>query len=327
MRYASLGGVRVSVVGLGFWQAASRLWGTGRGSLESVRAVVEKALALGINFFDTAEIYGMGRSEELLGEAIRSLNAVEEAVVATKVAGYRTTRDSIVRAAEASRRRLGFTPYLLQYHWPPPVYVPLCRVIRGLEDAVDRGYANAIGVSNFPAGLLARALECTRRHEIVSNQVQYSLAYRKPENGLKEFMEERGVRLVAWSPLAKGALAGAPAKVTARRSDPVYWRALRDERLQETLERIAGRHGVSKAVIALAWLVARNAIPIPGTTRPERVEEYAKAATMVLSESEVAELDSVSEKYRGRDDYDSLQTMRLIPAPLQALAIKLTGGI
>ena len=320
-------GLRVSPLGIGLWQLGSRLWGAASASVDLAARIVEEAWSHGVNLLDTAEIYGGGASERLLGEALRRTGLRDEFVVATKVAGFRTTRYTIVRAAEGSARRLGTTIDLLQYHWPPPFHARLCTVIRGLEDAVDRGLAAAIGVSNFPRTLLEKALECARRHEIASNQVQYSLAYRVPENELKPFMEARGVALIAWSPLAKGALAGAPPDGEARRRDPVYRRAIADRRLQEALERVASRHEVSRAVVALAWLIAKGAIPIPGLRRPERVAEYARALSLRLPEDDVRLLDQVSERYRGRGDYDSLQSLRLIPSPLQALAVKLVGGI
>ncbi len=320
-------GLRVSRIGLGFWQVGSGLWGFSDPGMDTVVALVRAAYEEGIRFFDTAEIYGGGRSEELLGRALRSLGIVDEVVVASKVAGFRTTRYAILKAARGIVSRLGRAPDLLQYHWPPPLHASICRVVRGLEDAVDKGLAHYIGVSNFPKRLLEKALECTRRHEIVSNQVQYSLAYRKPENELKPFMEKHGIALIAWSPLAKGALAGAKASTLAQKRDRVFAMAASDRELQKALEEIAKRYNTSKAVVALAWLVAKNAIPIPGTRKPERVREYAKALHIRLSSNDVNLLSKVSEKYRGKGDYDSLQTLRLIPSPLQALAIMLAGGI
>ena len=336
MRYTRLGrrGPRISVVGLGFWQAGSTLWrGRDPGVVESVKRGVEIALGLGVNFFDTAEIYGWGRSERILGEALARAGSVRgdvEPIVASKVAGFRTTRHSVVKAAEASKRRLGRTIDLLQYHWPPPYYARLCSIIRGLEDAVDRGLAAYIGLSNFPRGLLAKALECTRRYELVSNQVQYSLAYRSPENHLKPYMEEKGLTLIAWSPLAKGALAGKTvADAPALRGDKVFRDAARDEELQEALRSIAEKHGATRAQVALAWLIAKNAVPIPGYRRAKRVEENAGAAELQLSREDIELLDKASWKYRKRygECYSSLRSMRLIPGFLQYLAIRGLGGI
>ncbi len=327
MRYTRLGrrGPRISVVGVGLWQAGSRLWGGRRPeTLAEIKRGVELAIQHGINFFDTAEIYGAGLSERLLGEAIRPHRG--EAVIATKIAGHRWTWWDIRRAAEASRRRLGTTPDLVQHHWPPPVYAPLCRLARNLEKLIDAGLAHHIGLSNYPARLLEKILECMKRHEPVSNQVQYSLAYRSPENRLKPLMEEKGMTLIAWSPLAKGALAGLQhPKTLAQRLDPVFRAAARDKRLQETLARIAERRGATKAEVALAWLVAKGAVPIPGFRRASRIPSIARAAELSLTEDDIRELDEASAEYvtRWGREYRSLQFYRYVPGLLQKLALLL----
>jgi len=294
-----------------------------------VRRALEEALSHGINFLDTAEVYGGGLSEEVLGEAVRALGR-ESFIVASKVAGYRVTGGSVVRGVEGVNRRLGFKVDVIQLHWPPPYPWPLCWPLRGLEEAVARGLAGYYGLSNFPRSLLERALECTKRFEPISNQVQYSLAYRTPELDLVPFMREKGLALIAWSPLAKGALAGLKDAMTpAQRGDKVFSRASRDTALQEALEAVARRHSASKAQIALAWLVARGAIPIPGFRSPERVAEYARAAGIELGEDDLKLLDEVSSKYVtlwGRS-YGELRLMRFIPATIQRVAITLMGGI
>lgn len=332
MRYTVLGkgGPRVSVVGLGFWQAGSRLWGSRDGGLRvRVREALEKASSHGINFLDTAEVYGGGLSEEVLGEAVRALGR-EGFVVASKVAGYRVTGGSIIRGVEGVNRRLGFTVDVIQLHWPPPYPWPLCWPIRGVEDAVLKGLAGYYGLSNFPRDLLGKALHCSRRIEPVSNQVQYSLAFRSPEVDLVPFMREAGLTLIAWSPLAKGALAGLrEASTQVQRGDRVFREASRDEVLQGTLEKIATKHGASKAQIALAWLVSKGAIPIPGFRNQARVEEYARVAYIELSEDDVGALDEASRRYVhlwGRG-YGELRAMRFIPAILQRLAVEAMGGI
>jgi len=330
LRFSRLGrgGPRVSVVGLGFWEAGGRAWRAGGSGW--VRGVVGAALEAGVNFFDTAEIYGWGRSERLLGEALRLAGAGDDVVVASKVGGFRFYGGLVLRGVEAINRRLGRTVDLIQAHWPPPRWVPLCRVVRGLEEAVLRGLAHYYGLSNYPAPLVERALECPRRIEPVSDQVQYSLAYRSPENRLKPLLEARGMALVAWSPLAKGALAGLRRpRDPAQRGDPVFREASGDQALQEALGRVAGRLGVSRATVALAWLVDKGAIPIPGTRKPERVREIAMAADLELPGWAVEELDRASARYKTRwgTCYKSLQWIRLIPCSIQYLSIRLTGGV
>jgi len=316
-------GPQISVIGVGLWQAGSIYWG-GRNeqTLREIRRGIIRAIEHGINFFDTAEIYGKGVSEKILGETLREAGARDEAIIATKVAGYRWTRSDILKAVKHSVERLGTHIDLIQHHWPPPFYAPLCRVVRALEEVVDRGLASYIGLSNYPTRLLQKALECLKKHDIVSNQVQYSLAYRKPETSLKPFMEKHGITLIAWSPLAKGALAGAKPDTLAKKLDPVFRRASQDARLQETLEKIARRHNATKAEVALAWLIARNAVPIPGFRKASRIDSIARAAQLQLTEEEVRELDRVSSTY-AQGEYDSLRINRFIPGVLQRLALLL----
>ena len=324
-----IGPYTVYPVGLGLWQAAGPSWGT-RGRPAPVDDIVGAALEEGIDFYDTAEVYGWGRSEELLGRALRRHGALGSVVVATKAAGFRWTRHGILKAAEASARRLGRAPDLLQHHWPPPLPGSVCRVARALEEAVARGLAGAWGLSNYPGSLLERAAECARRSEPVSDQVQYSLAYRVAEHDVFPAAGRLGARVIAWSPLAKGALAGARRpEAPAQRRDPVFREAARDERLQEALDRVAARHGATRAQVALAWIISRGALPIPGTRRPGRVREYAGAARLSLDEADLRLLDEASRRYRDRwgRGYRALQWLRLVPAPVQYIVIRASGGV
>lgn len=333
LKYTSLGnsGLKISVVGLGFWQAGSRFWGwTDYSSVsKSVIDGVGAALETNINFLDTAEVYGGGLSERVVGEAVR-IHGRDNFIVASKVAGYRVTSGSIVGGVENINRRLGFTVDLIQLHWPPPYPWPLCWSIRGLEEAVSRGLAHYYGLSNFPSSLLEEALNCSRRFEPVSNQVQYSLAYRVPELKLKGLMERYNLALIAWSPLAKGALAGLrEAKTSAQRGDKVFSVASSDSTLLDTVSRIAAKYNASMSQVALAWLIAKRAVPIPGFRDPSRVREYAGAARLRISEDDLEALDEVSIKYLRfwGEDYGELRTLRYIPAFIQRIAITLMGGI
>jgi len=332
LRYTTLGkgGPRVSVVGLGFWQAGSRLWGSRDGGLRRrVVEALEIALSHGINFLDTAEVYGGGLSEEVLGDAVRALGR-GGFVVASKVAGYRATGGSIIRGVEGVNRRLGFKVDLIQLHWPPPHPWPLCWSIRGLEEAVLRGLAGYYGLSNSPRDMLEEALQCSRRVEPVSNQVQYSLAFRAPEVDLIPYMRERGLALIAWSPLAKGALAGArKASTAAQRGDSVFKVASADEELQRALEDVAARSGASKAQVALAWLIFKGAIPIPGFRDPRRVEEYARAADLVLSEGDIRLLDEATAKYvhMWGGWHRRFKAVRFVPGLVQRLVLTAIGGL
>lgn len=331
MRYTRLGrrGPKVSVVGLGFWQFGGKSWKLPSTPSQTIHNVLETALEEGINLLDTAEIYGWGRSEVLLGEAVRKVYRGEDVVVATKAAGFRWG-GGIVRAAEKSRRRLGVDIDLLQHHWPPPIYATICSVVRGLEEAIEKGYAHYFGVSNYPVHLMEKVYSCTKKYEPVSNQVQYSLAYRIPENDVFPHAKEKGYTIIAWSPLAKGSLAGAHRKRDlAQKKDPVFRAVASDHLIQETLSKISSRLEVSPATVALAWVISKGAVPIPGTRKPIRVREYALAGRIVLSDEDVEALDGASSRYLRvwGQKYGALRFLRLVPGPLQWIFIRGIGGV
>jgi diketogulonate reductase-like aldo/keto reductase len=253
-----------------------------------------------------------------VGELVRSRPHV---VVATKVAGFHWNR--VLKSAERSRRRLGRID-LLQLHWPPPVYVPICKVIRDLERAVEAGLTAEIGVSNFDVPLMEKALTCTRKYEVVSDQVAYSPLQRAAE-ALIELGRRRGFVVIAWSPLAKGAvLKEKLGNDPARRLDPVVKRAQTPEgrRLAATIRRIAERRGVSPAAVVLAWHAAKGAYPIPGVKNVAQSRDVVEAARLALTEEEVREIDEAAPFVSG-----SLWpgVMRLMPGFLQKLAFTLAG--
>ena len=326
-RLLGLRGPRVSVLGLGFWQAGSRLWDWDINLLSELRRGVQYAVTYGVNFFDTAEIYGWGESERILGKILREVRA-DDVIIASKLAGYRWTYYSLRKGVENINRRIGRTIDLIQHHWPPPIYVSVCRLARMLEKLVRDGYAMYYGLSNYPKKLVERVLECSKRIEPVSNQIQYSLAYRSPESRLIPYLMESGLGVIAWSPLAKGALAGLDKPVTsAQRRDPIFNRVIQDKELQHIVDRIARRIKASRSQIALAWIIEKGIIPIPGFRRFERVKDYVTAANIRLSLSDIELLDEASRKYLADEDYKPLQSMRFIPGFIQWLGIHGMRGI
>lgn len=332
LRHIVLGGsgLKTSVLGIGFWQIGSRFWKfRGKNIGETVYKIVEKAYSNGINFFDTAEIYGGGLSEKYLGEAIRKLDIVDEVVVASKVAGYKHLSYTIVKAVEKINRRLGFKVSLIQHHWPPPFYGSICRVVHGMEKAVEKGLTSYYGLSNYDENTLLKVLECSKKYEPVSNQLQYSLGYRVVENRLLNIMGRNKISLIAWSPLAKGALAGLTKPITyAQKFDRVFKQVASDYELQSVLNKLAEKYRISKSAIALAWLIHKGAIPIPGTRRIKRIDEYIGAIRISLSDNDLELLDKITEKYKwiwGKH-YGSMTT-RYIPGFLQCLVLKLLGGV
>ncbi|MEM4930546.1 MAG: aldo/keto reductase [Desulfurococcaceae archaeon] len=324
-------GFKISVIGIGLWQIGSRFWNFRNNSIEKTcLEIVENAYKGGINFYDTAEIYGNGLSEKYLGLAIRKLGIRDNVVIASKVAGYKYTEESIVKAVKKTCERMGFKPDLIQHHWLPPFYSNICRVINIYEKLVDQGYVSLYGLSNFNEKYLVKAIECSKKYEPVSNQVQYNLGYRVVENNLINIMEKYRLTLIAWSPLAKGALSGlSNPNTTAQKRDSVFKEVIRDRDLQNLLNNLANKYGVSKSTIALAWLVHKKAVPIPGTRNPARIIDYVKAGEIELSASDLEALDSVSNKYvtKWGSSYSSLSIMRYIPGFIQNLVFKLIDGI
>lgn len=320
-------GPSVSAIGLGFWQAGSRLWSSSMTANE-LRLALEAARSHGIDFLDTAEVYGWGGSELMLGEALRAAGR-DSFIVASKVGGFRVSSYEVVSSVKSINRRLGSAVDLIQLHWPPPAWSDLCEPIKGLERAVSYGLAHYYGLSNFDSADLEKALECGKKLEPVSDQVQYSLAFRAPEIRLKPLLESQGMALIAWSPLAKGALAGARPTSPAQRLDRVFSEASRDERLQSALGDVASKLGLTKAQLALAWVASKNAIPIPGFRNPRRVEEIGRAGDVELPEWAVKTLDEASAKYveRWGPSVWTSRSTRLIPATLQKIFIRLLGGI
>ena len=309
-----IGSLEVGRVGLGAWQAGGGAWLV---DFSELKKAYEYALDNGINFIDTAEVYGNGRSEKFVEELVRNRPHV---VVATKVAGFHWNR--VLKSTERSRRRLGRID-LLQLHWPPPFYVPICKVIRDLERAVEKGLTAEIGVSNFDVPLMEKALTCTRKYEVVSDQVAYSPLQRAAE-ALIELGRRGGFVVIAWSPLAKGAVLKEKLRNDpARRLDPVVKRAQTPEgrRLAATIRRIAERRGVSPAAVVLAWHAAKGAYPIPGVKNVAQARDVVEAIRLMLTEGEVREIDEASAPFVAGSLWPGV--MRVIPGFLQKLAFTL----
>ena len=296
MKYVEAGGVRVSAIGLGTWQFGSSEWGYGREYTSGVaQAITRRALDLGINFIDTAEMYGFGRSERTVGEAIRGRR--DEVFVATKLfpVGLPFMAG---RRARASLRRLGIDHIdLYQQHWPNPLFSPRSTMPR-LRRLVDEGLVKHVGVSNHRLELWQ---ECERAFggPVLSNQVRFSLVHREPQQELVPWAQRNGRIVIAYSPLGQGLLSGryqdAPPKNFRRmRSDFRPEGRARREPLIAALREIAERHGATPSQVSLAWLIRMpNVVAIPGASSVRQLEENAAAADLTLSDDDVSRLDSL----------------------------------
>ena len=278
-------------------------------------ALIQASIAGGINFFDTADVYSAGESETMLGQSFRNLGVTrKDVVLATK--GYMrmgpgrndvgASRGHIVDAVEASLRRLQ-TDYidLYQIHQNDAV-TPLDETLRALDDLVRQGKVRYVGCSNWPAWRIATALGiCERRNYARLNSLQayYSLAGRDLERDVIPCLTAERVGLLVWSPLAGGLLAGRFSRENqkpegTRRSGfdfPIVDKE-RAWRIIDVLAPIAAAHDCTPARVALAWLLSKTAVTavIVGAKRPDQLDDNLAASTLVLSKSELGQLDEVS---------------------------------
>ena len=204
MEYRQMGrtGEKVSTIGMGTWR-----FGIHRNAEERAEevAVLKKGIELGMNLIDTAEIYSSGRSEEIVGEAIKELR--EKVFIATKVAPGNLHHDDVIRSCKASLKRLGTTYIdLYQVHWPDP-RVPIKETMSAMERLVQDGLTRYIGISNFSVAQTEDARAALARNEIVSNQVEYSLRNRLVEEDVLPYCAREKITLIAYSPLARGHIA------------------------------------------------------------------------------------------------------------------------
>jgi aryl-alcohol dehydrogenase-like predicted oxidoreductase len=302
MRFVEVGGVRLSVVGLGTWQFGSREWGYGQAFAEGeALRITERALDMGINLIDTAEVYGFGRSERAVGQAIAGRR--QEAFVATKVFPVAPFDPIVHQRALGSRRRLGIDRIdLYQAHWPNPV-VPPGRLFEALARLQREGIITHVGVSNYSlAGW--QSAERLLGGPVLSNQVEFSLVVRRPEKDLVGWAHEHDRVVIAYSPLAQGLLSGRYS--SAKR--PGGMRAMRTlflprnldlaQDLLGVLRDVAAAHDAEPAQVALAWLIRRpNVIVIPGASSVAQLEFNAAAADLELTDEDDKRLSEASDRF------------------------------
>jgi aryl-alcohol dehydrogenase-like predicted oxidoreductase len=304
VRYLEACGLRVSAIGLGAWQFGSPEWGWGAqfGPAEAL-AVVGRARALGITLIDTAELYGGGESERLLGRALADPAARQSVVLASKVTPTWPTRERVAAAARGSLARLGTDQLdLYQVHWPNPL-VPQRSTMAGMRTLQAGGLVGQVGVSNYGARRW-RAAEAALGGPIVSNQVRYSLLTRRPERELLPHAAAAGRLIVAYSPLAQGVLAAKYTADTApggARSRNLLFSAenlRRAEPVLAALRELARAHQATPAQVALAWVIAHpGVVAIPGAKSVAQVEANAAAADLRLAPDELAHLTAAADRF------------------------------
>ena len=305
MRYLDIDtATRISKIGLGTWQFGAKEWGYGEDYAgHAARDIVRRAVDLGVTLFDTAEIYGLGRSERILGEALGERR--ESVFLATKLFPILPLAPVVEQRAVASANRLGTRQLdLYQVHGPNPL-VSDRATMRGMKALQRVGLVGEVGVSNYP---LARwkAAEQALGTRVLSNQVRYSLADRAPEKDLLPFAAEAGRIVIAYSPLAQGLLSGRydrsnrPAN-RVRASNPLFLPENLDRanELIVVLREVADAHHASAAQVALAWVIRHPAVTaIPGASTVEQLERNVAAADIELSDDEYAALSAASDRFR-----------------------------
>ncbi len=316
MVYTTLGatGVTVSRICLGCMSYGSPQWREWVLDEEAARPFFRRAIEAGINFFDTADIYSVGVSEEITGRALREYAKRDEIVLATKVfnrmgpgpnmAGL--SRKHIVQACEASLRRLGVeTIDLYQIH-RFDAKTPIEETLAAFDHLVHAGKVRYIGASSGWAWQLARALAASERNgwaRFVSMQNHYNLVYREEERETIPLCRAEGLAVLPWSPLARGLLAGARTALDDRQSTP---RAATDEYghslyggpgdwdIVEGVENLATERGVSPAEVSLAWLLSKPAVtaPIVGATKLPHLDAAIRSLELRLEPAEIERLEA-----------------------------------
>jgi aryl-alcohol dehydrogenase-like predicted oxidoreductase len=293
-------------IGMGGQQWGDRMiWGYGQTHTDQdIREAFETSLNLGVRFIDTAEIYGSGKSERIIGNLLKETE--QAMLVATKFfpMPWRLTKHALPRALKGSLERLGLeTVDLYQVHWPSPIVSPET-FMEGMVICIKEGLTRTVGVSNFWNQKILRAYSTLSQHSIplASNQLPFSLLNRTAEKtGTLARCKELGIRVIAYSPLEQGLLTGKYSTA----NPPSGIRATQHAELIKklppvikVLQEIGQNHGKTVSQVALNWIICKGALPIPGAKNAKQAEENAGSAGWHMTEDEIAKLDEVTDNIR-----------------------------
>ena len=313
MEYKRLGstGLKVSRLCLGAMTYGSKKWRPWVLDEEEARPFIRRAIELGFNFFDTADMYSVGASEEVLGRALKDFGpAREQVVIATKVYNPMgdgpnergLSRKHIFNAIDASLRRLG-TDYVDLYQIHRFDYTtPIEETLTALHDVVKAGKARYIGASSMFAWQFAQMLYTSDRlglTRFVTMQNHYNLVYREEEREMVPLCQAEKIGLLPWSPLARGVLAGNRKTETLRSKEDDYTKKLytqeADDRVVDCVAEVAKNRGVPPAQVALAWLLQKPQVtaPIIGASKPHHLKDAIAAVGLKLTKEEIEQVESV----------------------------------
>ncbi|NJO40596.1 MAG: aldo/keto reductase [Cyanobacteria bacterium CRU_2_1] len=301
-------GPTVAPLGIGTWAWGDRLfWSYGNEyDASELQDAFKTALELGIHFFDTAEIYGFGESERLLGQFMQQTQQPIQIATKYMPLPWRFNADAVADALTASLRRLQLPIVTLyQVHQPFDFFMGQKTLMNALANEVKQGRILTVGVSNYSAEQMRQAHKILgdRGIPLVVNQVQYSLLARQIEsNGVLETARELGITILAYSPLAQGLLTGKYTRENyieptgVRRLDPRFSRSGLEKIVPviTVLQTIGEKYERTPAQVALNWLISQNVIPIPGAKNSHQVRQNVGALGWTLSEEEVAQIDQIT---------------------------------
>ncbi|MGC8585003.1 MAG: aldo/keto reductase [Thermoplasmata archaeon] len=322
MNYKRFYDMKISIIGQGTWQGSMKGWGNDYSENEYIKGI-EKSIDLGVNFFDTAEIYGNGYSERLLGKALSGYDR-ESFVIATKIAPFNIKKWE--KHLERSLMNLNMKYVdIYQLHWPTPLYVNLKKYIEQMGKAVDDGKIRYIGVSNFYIKDLEKI-----DFKIISDQIKYNILKKQlNDDEIKMLLEKKKI-VIGYSPLEMGVLSGKYSHDKKPsgylRKNLPYFRKDNFENFRELMDflnQLSERYGNSISQISLKYIIMKDVIPIYGSKNPRQSEENALSFNASLKMEDVKKIDDLVKNLNIKnfsDDWSKL--IRNMPLLLQKIVLK-----